>query len=337
MKRFCLFFMVFVLGGLTTAAAVLPDISKPQSIHVDKGQLFITEGASVYIYSLKDFSLQKKFGKSGEGPREFKITSYGGSGIAIDVLPDTILVSSVGKLSFFTRQGAFKKELKAAYTFFGNVFFGLGDRFAGMSSAQYDGKNYITAAIYDAQLKKITEVCKWENPYRQGKGTRMFVNPPIFDTDDNKLFALQGNGITIDVFDSSGKKLYTVDHKYEKIKITKEIEKEVIHFFKTDPSTAAVFQYMQPLIFPEYYPGVYFFLVKNKKIYIFTFKQKGDKYQCLIFDLKGKLLKETFYPLAKQTFLIYYPLTFEDWKLYQLVENEEEEKWGLYITDINSL
>jgi hypothetical protein len=42
-------------------------------VQVDKNQLYITDGASVFIYSLKDYQLQKKFGKRGEAPGEFLV------------------------------------------------------------------------------------------------------------------------------------------------------------------------------------------------------------------------------------------------------------------------
>jgi hypothetical protein len=60
-----LLFFVFILTMLVAAArvAVFPDIFRPDSITVDNGQVIITEGASVFIYSLQDFKLQEKFVK----------------------------------------------------------------------------------------------------------------------------------------------------------------------------------------------------------------------------------------------------------------------------------
>ncbi|MGD2088646.1 MAG: hypothetical protein PVH61_20885 [Candidatus Aminicenantes bacterium] len=47
----------------------LPDLINPDGIQADRHQLYITERHSIYIYSLKDFKLTKKFGKSGEDER----------------------------------------------------------------------------------------------------------------------------------------------------------------------------------------------------------------------------------------------------------------------------
>ena len=38
---------------------VLPDLVNPNSIIIDKNNMYITEDASVYIYSLNDFKLLK--------------------------------------------------------------------------------------------------------------------------------------------------------------------------------------------------------------------------------------------------------------------------------------
>ena len=50
----------------------LPDLIQPHTMVVDKDQLFIRDsGSSIFIYSLSNFSLIKKFGKQGQGPGEF--------------------------------------------------------------------------------------------------------------------------------------------------------------------------------------------------------------------------------------------------------------------------
>jgi uncharacterized protein YlbG (UPF0298 family) len=70
----------------------------------------VTQEATVFIYSLKDFKLVKKFGKAGEGPREFRILPQ--LPLNIDARTDQIIVNSFGKVSYFTKQGEFIKEVK---------------------------------------------------------------------------------------------------------------------------------------------------------------------------------------------------------------------------------
>jgi hypothetical protein len=75
--------MIFILPVLTVLVgtvfagklATLTGIMKPDSIYIDNRQIYIMENPTFFIYSLEDFRLKKKFGKPGEGPREFKGTA----------------------------------------------------------------------------------------------------------------------------------------------------------------------------------------------------------------------------------------------------------------------
>jgi hypothetical protein len=339
MKKIIFLLILFFLLALTelvTAArvAVLPGILKPDSLTVDNGQVIITEGASISLYSLEDFSLQKKFGNQGEGPQEFKVTSFGGTGLVLDVQPRVLLVTSVGKLSLFTREGKFIKELKATHNFFGSRFLALGKQYVGLGSKMEGNINYLTVNIYDAELNKIKEICKWESPYRPGAGTRVFTEPYSFCSTGDKIFTTNGIEFTIDVYDCHGENLYAIKQEYKKLKLSEDTKKAVIDYFKTSPATKNVFQFMQPIIFPNYLPAVRNVTVKDKKVYVLTFKREGNKSEFYIFDVKGKLLNRVFRPLKENTPLTYFPFYIKDGKLYQLVENEEEEEWELYVTEI---
>jgi hypothetical protein len=52
--------------------ASFPDILKPGMIIVRGGRLFVTEGATISIYSMKDFTRIKTFGKPEKGHEEKK-------------------------------------------------------------------------------------------------------------------------------------------------------------------------------------------------------------------------------------------------------------------------
>jgi hypothetical protein len=55
----------------------------------------------------------------------------------------------------------------------------------------------------------------------------------------------------------------------------------------------------------------------------------------LIFDIKGSLLKKVFLPIRAMNPEHLCPFSFYKDKFYQLIFNEETEKWELHITDIN--
>ncbi|MFC2146666.1 hypothetical protein ACFLRT_04815 [Acidobacteriota bacterium] len=73
----------------------LANLSRPTAVEVSKDNAYIVDGIHVYIYSLTDFKLKKKFGRIGEGPQEFK------SWILLYVKPDHIFINSPNKISYF--------------------------------------------------------------------------------------------------------------------------------------------------------------------------------------------------------------------------------------------
>ena len=85
--------------------------------------------------------------------------------------------------------------------------------------------------------------------------------------------------------------------------------------------------------FPQTFPPMRDFYVADKKIYVLPFaKENGENY-FYIFDMNGKFVKKIPVPIKDHNILELYPYALEGSKLYQLVENEEEE-WELHIASI---
>lgn len=154
--------------------SVLPDIMKPHLIAVDNDQLYISEDTTVYIYSLKDYKLKCKFGKQGEGPEEFNRYAI--------VIPqqDSLVINSRGKVSYFSKDGKYIKEIKNKAGVIGGGFIPLGKNFAGQGFAREENKIYHTFNIYDSQLLKTKEIFRRDLDRRPQK-----INPL-----DAKLFRL---------------------------------------------------------------------------------------------------------------------------------------------------
>jgi hypothetical protein len=160
MRLSILILFIFICTSIVfpVKLATFPELQKPNSIIIDKDQIFINDGPTIYIYSLKDCSLQKKFGKKGEGPQEFKISpSMFGGGVTIDVQPDYLLIGSIGRLSFFTREGVYKSE--RAVTSFWDVK-ALGKQYV-MLKAENDKKiAFFTLNLYDQDFKTRKEISR---------------------------------------------------------------------------------------------------------------------------------------------------------------------------------
>jgi hypothetical protein len=330
-RRYLPFFLLFV-SSLVFAGQVipLPGLLKPQRIYIDQEQCFITEGATIYIYSLKDFKLQKKFGKRGEGPGEFRES---GEGIKLDFKPEKIIVTSTGRFSYFTRDGQFIKEARIS-----NPrrfeFQELGSGFVGKELLVEKKRVFITVNLIDKNLKKIKEIYRFKHPFypRSKPINPVFLRTGTYYVYQDKIFYDDEDGI-IHVLDGSGKELYLIRPQYERVKI-KDIHKiRYLMFWRTDLRTEyAVFK--DRLKFPAAFPPIRNFHIVDNKIYVVTYKEKDNQCWMLVFDLGGKLLKEVFVSLVDINMLIpdlYNYYTIHEDKLYILRDNQDTEEWELHI------
>jgi hypothetical protein len=334
MKKCTLFLVVMLFTGLGVSAekVVLPELLDPNTIAVDKDQIFITDGVSVYIYSLTDFGLKKKFGKKGEGPREFLAPPQTG-GLRLDVQPDYILINSIGKVSYFSRTGEFQKVIKGKAGF--AVYRPLGSQFAGLGFAQDNNLVYTTVNIYDSQLEKVKEIHRQKGFFQMGRKMNPLLKPPgvLTSGTDRIIVNTRIDGIIL-VFNGKGEKHCTITHDYEKFKLTDEHKKAILHFYKTDPRIKDNWGYIKDKIeFPTAFPEVQSFTVNNNKVYAQTHRREENKAEFFIFDLdNGKFLKKVFLPFAdKNPFVEISPYTVNNDVFYQLVENAGKEKWELHI------
>ncbi|NIM12776.1 MAG: hypothetical protein GTO45_11780 [Candidatus Aminicenantes bacterium] len=346
MKRsiFVLFLTVCIgIGaGLVSAAQAkvvdLPGLLRPLTVTADKSQIYITEEAAIYIYSLTNFRLIKKFGRKGEGPEEFK--TIPNLPVVVNVRTNDLIVNSIGKVSYFTKEGTFKKEIKTPGGF-NVVFIPIGEKFVGTGLLQENKTNYLTLNLYDANLKKINEI--YRTLYQQQPGqTGIQVSEKSFDCDvyDNKIFISGAKEFVIDVLDSEGKPLYSIKQEYELIKFTGEMKNMVLNHLKTDPDTKPYFEMIKwRLKFPDTLPAIFNLFVSNQNVYAITNKtgeneKPGEKKrEVYIFEVKGKFLKKVFLPIYESG-IEPFPFCIENKKLYQLVERESDEVWELHITDI---
>ncbi len=338
-------FLIF--SSLTIFAEIvpLPDLGKPNSITLDENQIYIADWGHILIYCLKDFHLKKKFGKRGEGPGEFFLNDMDNYGLRIIVEPGYILVNSVSKISYFTKEGELIKEKRNTR---GQQFFKpFGKKLIGYDRA-WDQKfhenkiNYITINIYDPDSLEIEKEIFKKKFYTQKDSIEILELALKLKNDTKRgiiyypygdKLIIEGENNNIYILDSEGKKVAAVNiNDYRKIKITGEFKKKTFKYLEKRLPTA--FRGVkQKGAFPEYYPYRYF-TVSDNKIYVLTFNTSGGKSEFYIFDLQGKLIKRTMVPFADNEFLRVYPYTIKNDKIYQLVDNEDTEEWELRIHDL---
>jgi hypothetical protein len=335
-----LMLVTFMLEAKTRIAA-LPDLNKPeQQIGIEKDRMYVLEGTTIYIYSLKDFKLIKKFGKRGEGPREFMTSSQMGpmGALYIDVRDNKLLVKSMGKLSWFTKDGSFIKEMKSPFPIMmGALMFG---KYVIIQKYEIADTRNQVLVVLNEKLEPVKEISRMEDGFQPGQGLMVLKRNPVQAVYEDKLFVAWEEEFEIKVLDSKLKELYTIKHQLERQKVTENIKKKIINFFKTSPQTKNFYELFKPIRFPSYFPAILDIAASGGKLYVLTFKTLSEdeadvqETEILIFDIKGKFLKKVTFPLKMQDPLLPYPSAIYEGTIYQIIENADEEEWEVHITEI---
>jgi hypothetical protein len=317
-------------------AAVLAEIKKPRDIAVDDTRLYITESAVVFIYSLEDYRLIKTFGREGQGPQEFQTLPH--VPIGVDASTDKLIVSSIRKISYFTKQGEYINEVKAVNLALRLRLFG--DKFLGWSQARDKGIIYSTVNLYDSKLNKLKEIYRVEDNFQgPGRGLKIMRKPFSYHAYNGKILLPGSDDASIDVFDHNMNKRFTIRLNQKRRELGEDFKKKLLHYFKTSPESKNIYEpYLKPIIFPEYFPVIANFFVDDMDggtIYAQTWKRENDANEFFTYDMKGKFKKRTMIPIRYETDIQAYPTLINKGKLYQIVEDEKTEQWELHVSKIN--
>jgi hypothetical protein len=335
----------------------LEEVLVPEMIQVSGGELYVLEGATIYVYSLKDLTLLRKFGQKGEGPGELKIMAAFQN--SFTVYPDYVFVQGFDKVIFFTKQGKLIREQRFNMI---TKILPLKEKFVIKTFPFEDknGKTYWAIKLCDSEIKEIKELYRQEFPIQFQKAENaipMIADALNFRVYDEKIFIEESpEGFLIEVFDPTGKKLYHIDKKHEKIKVPEEYKKMVENHLKEDFLHKKVnffvpfhimesgwdeFKKWATLIYPDYLPPMRDIFIDNNKIYIQTFKRQDNKQEYIIMDLKGNMIKKVYLPVVQSpTFaseMVGLGLNFfaiDKGRFVYLVENQEEEEWDVHVVDI---
>lgn len=333
MKKLLMMLLLFLLTlfVLPREPVVLPELLNPDSITLDHNRIYIGEGTSVYIYGLKDFKLKAKFGNAGEGPREFRLNVMNGvEELVFDVQTPEIVVSSLGKVSFFAKDGTYKREQRCVGQPRDIKVLGAGFAAQGGLTLE-NGSAYRAVNIYGSDMKPLREVFKVKHHYQRNEGLKLFQAPTRFETHDNKLFVAWEPGFKIRVFDAAGKPLFIIEREYQKVKVTPEHQQMVIDYFKTSPRYKEFFEMLRPqLKFPAHFPALMDMLTADGKVYAVTHKKVKGGFECYVYSTAGEFLEKIVLPLKDMFDGVTNPYTVKGGKFYQLVETEAGD-WELRI------
>ena len=339
MKRrtlFLLLVLIFSLPLLCDKAVIIADLGRPVSLDVDANNLYIIENAAVYIYSLKNFTLIKKFGEKGQGPGEFNTLPH--VHITLDSSTDRLIIGSIRKISYYSKRGNFIKEVKGKNLALRLVLLDPtpgGEKFLGWSQRAYGGFNYNTIVIFDGELNKIQQVYREKDPFQgRGKGYDMLPKTFSYLSHQGSILLPGKDDASVDVFDLEMKHRFTVRIKQDRYKVTEDFRKKMINYLKSSPETKNVFPVLQPIRFPKYFPVINSFFADDGVIYVMTWKRENGRNEFYTYNMQGGFRQKKMIPVEYETDIQPYPAAVKNGNLYQLVENQARQEWELRITRI---
>jgi hypothetical protein len=325
----------------------LPEIINPNSITIGNDLIYITDFPSVYIYSSKDYCLIKKFGRKGEGPKEWLRYAL------LSLHGNYLVISDQNKMLFFSTTGEYIKEIKAKSI----IYWGgrpTPNGFIAKNRTTEKDFQYNTIWLYDQNLHRTKEIYRnaffWQYKKSSDKCNAIEVGGIQFQVYQDYILFRKNPDFSIDVLDKSGERLYTIQIPYSRLPFPDSIKKQYHRYFKTVPPWKRLYQRMEKEIhFPSHLPAIQSFIAADSKIYVLTYETREDQSKFIILDLKGKKLKEVWLPIHQserwfQHFLTqwvrrgcFHPtFTIKNNTLYHVVENEDTEQWELQVTGINA-
>jgi hypothetical protein len=326
------FLLILILSvPATTALAqkvlTLEEVAHPFQFYVDTDRIYVTEGVKIYIYSLKDYRLIKTFGKEGEGPGEILLRRRGGNDqVLLTVLKDFLVVNTVSKLIYFSKEGEFIKEKKTTKA--GRWLAPFENMFLGKKFIRKKDGLYHAVVLYDADLEPVKEIYKHKHGWQ---GPNVAFNPLTvdqadFETGGGKIFVVDGAYTTIRAYGKSGKELYAISNTGELAPFTDEHKNDMIAGYQRNSFWKRMYETRKHLFkFPKTFPPIrgVFLDAAAKKLYLKTHKVEKEKRKWFVYDFNGIFLKKLALPFGRYR--------FADNTAYRLLENEDEETWEVHI------
>jgi hypothetical protein len=343
----CILFTVSLVQG--EKLGVLGEVLKPDSIEISGDRLYVVEGATFLVYSLEDLKLIDKFGREGEGPGELKTMPFPTNSIV--AFPDKLFVDGAGKVIFFSRDGKLLKEIRKK----GNMTFTtrpVGKNFLAVHAfaSEKDKKFYLALSLLDPEMNAKKMLYKQEYPESDTE-IPMIIDSLHFEVYKDKIYVEESDkGFFIEVFDSSGSRLYEIKKDFTAPEIANEDKKTLLEDFKNDHMSRMMinsrggwenFKKTMNFIYPRTFPCIQDIIVTGDKIYVLTYDKKGDKEKVVIMDLEGKVIGTSYLPIPQKSSYTaralgrdnrYYAIVNN--KFYYVKESETDENWEFHVTEI---
>lgn len=312
----------------------LEGLKNPQGLVVDAlaQRVYINEGAVVRIHSLHDGALVQAFGREGNGPGEFRKTTF--MPLKLAIRPDGVVVFGRGKIAFFDALGSLRQEIPCHPAIQGAV--PLGNGFVAQSQVREGSVTFLAVGFYDQSMTWQHEIRRQEGSFQMGPRINPFLGlHEAFQVEGERIYVDDHHGV-IRGFDRQGSLLTTLPNDYPRKKVTEEDREAFMNLLKTDPRTRMMEaeQLRQLLAFPDYFPLIRDFRVDDGRVYVFPYQTGPDgRMTCHVFDATGKRVRTKPCALKALNIAELVPFCIQGGCLYQVVE-VEDDAWCLHLSSI---
>jgi hypothetical protein len=321
-----LFVSFLFFNGYAKKIGVLPEIMEPVMIAMNNNRLFISQQYSVFVYSLPNCKLVKRFGSKGEGPGQFMTRLF------VHSSADKIFVCDPFKIISYSYNGNLIEERKFYNQFLRSI--PLGENLVVLTMELHEKKLRNNVLMLDKNLKTINNL-HYGKPYTLIPDKKICLIEPMtsFWCNRENVILLDGNkGFHIEIFDQTGKKIRTIKRKLKKQPIT-ELHKQRHLELRMAISLAFIKNWKRNrnrFYFPQFLPEVQDVFPTDKYIYVKTYLLKGKKEEYLILDMKGNPKGTIYLPNARKGL---YSFTGDGF--YYIKENHESEEWELFMEKLS--
>ncbi len=331
--------LVFLISALTVWSAegrVIPELVKPTQLQIEGTRLFVIEETTVHIFDLGTLKKIGQFGKAGQGPQEFQ-TVPGQLPLILSVQNNQLVVASVGKISRWNLNGDYISEFTYNPQNGLNPQYLRNNKFIALGVTQgEDQKLYRIVILCNEKMDRIKEIYRAEHAFQgAGKGLKV-MEKKVFSyvANEDRIFLPGKEDNQIDAYDLDMKLLFTVSVPPDNRTLDQAFKDRLMEEITTNPNIKNQLEFLKPIIFPDKYPAISFFGAEGKRLFIFTWNWGKDTLEYYSFDTaNGKELGKHNVLIKFQGAVSPYPITFKNNKVYQLVENEDEE-WELISTPL---
>ena len=305
--------MVLTLALLLVAAVslsaerigVLPDILEPDGFQVSGTEVFVLEGAIVYVFDHTSLRLKRRFGREGQGPGEVEITPWLSN--TLRVSPDQAIIDSANKLVVYARSGDLIREKIRQPHFTQVVPWGEGYavrlRIGGDTE---DTTQHSSIQFLDGETDELREL--YRQPFAGQRDQLDMIPDSIhFQVYKNNLFVERSpEGFVIDVYGTDGRKIREIRREYTKKPVTRADRRFYEQLLKEDPmmniqeENWEQFKTRTRLKYPDSFPAIRDLVIAGDRIYVKTFEGREARDEFLVLDLKGELLTRAYLPQVRE-------------------------------------